>query len=324
MMKRKYIVGYIMGPYKIIGYGNSKEKEVAILYCSECKKDRVANREQLLRLSKIDWSNHRLKCSCCFVRKGRNPTTVLDGSSKKSLKPHRSLLDGEFEKNVQIKSSLQKDDFYSTIKRYGVGGDSVVLPGPDITRHISDNRETFGIDGSTIYFVEKDPDVFQMQEERYAELKETWNDLSGNSHSFRDNVILFNGSILDAPNCPIIDADLMKSIIVDGPIVLSLLKRQAEAKDQYKAFIFTLSERGGKGLGYQKTMRWIENEIFSILGLQAKAIGKIPVSRDPKCNLIYKHKIMLDIENLGRVVDINMFHYNDLKSPMMTACLIYK
>lgn len=330
----KIVAGKQIGLYNIL----TAKGDILCIKCTECG----TIYENVPRNNFGGW-NHN-KCNCSSGRKNSKKVTVIrpgevhevitsirelpkkinkvrkDENNK--VRTSKSLTNGGFENKIAIKTSLQRDDMYGTISRYGIHGSSLILAGPDIERHLKDIRETFGSKGDLINIVENNMEVLGSQLERYSALDDEWTDSEGNSHSIKSNAVITYGNIANMPPYRIIDADLMGTNKTDGNLVISMLTNQATISDGYKGFIFTLSERGTLGETYDKITQWIQDSIFSIIGIEAKFVGKTIIV--PAKDFLYKHRALISIEKFGRAVDVSVYHYSDQKGPMITCCLIYK
>lgn len=258
------------------------------------------------------------------------------------------MINGDFINNVFLKTPLQHY-IYSIIEKYKINGNSIIVSGPDIIRHIFDARTTFAKrQEQYINIVEIDNDVFECQKNIIDNLKISngpvplWMSEDKNGKPLEvlpidHNVNIIHDNIINIDPEHVIDADLMSTIKKSGDILIKIFNDQL-TKYQYdnklKAYIFTMSLRS---CSEEETLSWLRNQMLIRIGCDlgfktnlsgylkenlTKNIRTRKSTNNTKNNNIKMYKDYI-IYRKGRLIDFIMFSYIDSKGPMITGLIIY-
>lgn len=206
-----------------------------------------------------------------------------------------------------VKERLFKESIVESFYNCYLGGPVIVttLAGPDFERIIllAYNK----LNPLEINSYELEESIYNSQVAQHSFLPEEIAEITNVYHNNVSRAIVSN----------FMDIDLMSSVISQGKIVSSLLEQQESLKG-LKCFIGTFSVRV---TGVEKTFKYIRNIIGLVLKSRVEINEKeILFESKGKFNYLKQYSSIIS----GRITELNIFHYSDKGSPMVTFRLIYK
>ena len=251
----------------------------------------------------------------------------------------------DFEKDTVIKKPLEYSLYEKAHMHYGITGDSTIVAGPDIVRHILSARRTVSCtENSEVKIVEIDANKHLSQKQTLddfylpgkrpplwmAKKKDKYFESDG-LQDIKHRLYLELGNISKAQPTKFIDADLMGIARICGQDLITTLKNQREAfptGTSEKAFIFTVSTRNGGSL--LSNVSWVMRTLVPTVGCGC-VIGETArfalneFARRSATGFKGNGVQSYDIESLNESIlhDARLYFYQDDGGPMLTGMLIY-
>ena len=251
-----------------------------------------------------------------------------------------------FAEDTILKQPTERSLYQKARYNYNITGDVVQIVGPHLIRHLVCARETVACTASSIIkVVELDIDVYNEQVNdmkdvyrkarvplwtSYYELNAMWE--PGQMLPIGHNVKFLNCNIADVRPTRFVDADLMRTQKNCGLDLIRTLRNQRTEfplGTDAKAFIFTISLRGGGGL--DEALRWTLEGLVPVIGSsctisEATSVTKNSYTRMSKNGFRGISNRIYGIVSPSRpeiLHDLTIYTYNDNGGPMLTGIIIY-
>jgi hypothetical protein len=237
-----------------------------------------------------------------IMSKVENSDTIIDSFGEDRDNPNKQLVE---------------DHFFKTVKKYlGVKkAHCFAITGPDYFRHVT---KLFGTIANKVTVCEIQPDVFDVIY-RKAQVC---------PHYTVGKVSLYMGDVNDAlSTCQYIDLDLMACICSIDELIIKQIKHQSLNCDGLKFLTFTTSIRNDGGV--DKRLSILKKILLKSLNVKlngfrgGNGFGEGIEVFNPSKQLSFCLKHIPEIEDCGKVKDIQVFTYQD-SQPMMSVLITYK